>query len=72
MAKPKTNLIIKKDHAPNLLRVWMPAPAEAEESIKAIEGVVEVYHSREGYLNVWLNLCYDKEEIAAEIEAAIT
>jgi len=70
MAKPKTNLIIEEcKSVPNLLKVWVLEPAAAKKSIEAIEGVTYVTHYvKEGYLNAWLNPCYSKAELKAEIE----
>jgi len=74
VAKPRKNLIIKESKTtPNLLEVWTPAPAKAKGLIEAIEGIARVYHFEvNGYLNVWLNPCYSKAEIKAEIRVALS
>lgn len=74
MAKPKTNLIVLDDKSKsNLFKVWTPTPTAMKELIETIEGVVSVYHSTgQGHLSVWLNPCYDKDELRAEIEAILS
>ena len=71
MAKPKTNLIIEEfESDSNLFKVWLPMPVPAVEIIRAIEGVASVWHNVEqGSLWVWVNPCYDKGEVKAEIKA---
>lgn len=73
MAKPKTNLIILDDKLnPNLLTVWTPTPTAAKELVETIEGVVRAHHATEGYLNIRLNPCYDKNELRTEIKAILS
>ena len=74
MAKPKTSYIIEESESdPNLLMVWLPKPASAGRINEAIEGVHNVWHNKvRGCLNVWLNPCYDKHEIIAEIKAMMS
>jgi len=73
MAKLRTNYVIKEGSDLNLLQVWAPAHAKAKALIEAIEGVVRVWHSmNDDRLNVWLNPCYSKTELKAEIKAALS
>ena len=70
MAKPKTKSVIEGDkHNHTMIRVWTPAPTSMKELIEAIEGVTSAFYSKvRGYLVVWLNPCYDRNELIAEIK----
>lgn len=74
MAKPRTNLIIEGSEVDSTsLTVWTPTPTASATLIEAIEGVASVYHNTSrDCLNVYLNPCYDKNELQAEIETALT
>lgn len=73
MAKPKTNFVVEESKSdPNLLYVWLPDLAPAVFPIRGIEGVSNVFHSTSDRLDVYLNPCYDKSELMAEIKAVVS
>ena len=73
MAKAWTNLIIEERKSDEtLLMVWSPTLVPVMGVIEAIEGVSRVFHDKAmGRLNVYLNPCYQKHELIAEIKAAV-
>lgn len=70
MARLKTRCIIEKSKAnANLFKVWLPLGGEFAEPLEAIEGVVSVRQGSGGHFLMWLNPCYDRDEIMDEIKA---
>ena len=71
MAKPEMNFVIERETS-NLLAVWTPSmPALAKELIEAIGGVSRVeYNVATSCFHVWLNPCYNHNEVIDEIKAA--
>ena len=67
MAKPKQDVMVKV-YPPNLVQVWSDDPKRATAEIVDIEGVNMVMGGSGNPIDAFLDLRYDINEVAKEIE----
>ncbi len=67
MAKPKQDNVVRVYEEVNIVHVWTDDPERMAREIGVTEGVTKAFANANDFIEVYVNIRYDVEEVAEEI-----
>lgn len=71
MAKPKQDNVVKVYEEVNIVHVWTDNPERMAKEIGVTEGVTRAFANSLDFIEVYVNIRYDVEEVAEEIRTLL-